>query len=667
MKKWIRLMTVCTLVLTLFLFTGCEQIENLFGEKPTETTPEATTPEATTPEATTPEDVTDPGDVTPPAPADPDQPAGSVLVDSIGGKSAAEAMQAFAENFASAESFDWSVLMESVEDGEVISQYVSVKLYNGEVAASIQMQGTVMEVYYVDGVLYINQDGQKMKLPLENPEDFLGEGWLDGLVNTLPDFSEDAEMELEDVKIYLLDGIYYFTVHEVDEETGEEATVCYQFNEAGELMKAEGTSESKRMILTMNSYGKPVEITPPANEDAYSPMGNAAIPEGAVAVDTVNGMNATQLFEKFVADYSASKAFDIKVSIQQTVEGETMTMSMAVMLNEDAVYYGMAMDGEIVKVWVIDGICYVNTGDQKIKQEGLTVDEIIGEGSLQNTISSLVSEIPEGYYDQLAEAQLYYYEGVYFYTVVMVQPGMGIVTEIVMFDAEGNVVRVSDRSNGMSVDTTVNAYGNKTVTITPPADADQYIDAPETETPETPDASELPQTEDEIYAFYTDACTTLQSATHYVLSLFIDGEQMADYNIAGSDKYITVVSNGTAISQWLIDNVGYASTNYQDPTQTEITDTFLETFARFEAMFPIDVLAKAELQNLRCSYNADYDEIVVEFEYTDEEGYLAQYTYAIPRSGGYADITITEMVNGTEDSSYNFFFVIVPDLEITLP
>ena len=34
-------------------------------------------------------------------------------------------------------------------------------------------------------------------------------------------------------------------------------------------------------------------------------------------------------------------------------------------------------------------------------------------------------------------------------------------------DAEGNVVRISDRSNGMSVDTTLNAYGNKTVTITP--------------------------------------------------------------------------------------------------------------------------------------------------------------------------------------------------------
>ena len=91
MKKWIKLMTICTLVLSLFLFTGCDQISNLIEKiNPAETTPQETTPEVTTPETTTPEDVTDPGDVTPPAPVDPDQPAGSVLVDSICGKSAVD-------------------------------------------------------------------------------------------------------------------------------------------------------------------------------------------------------------------------------------------------------------------------------------------------------------------------------------------------------------------------------------------------------------------------------------------------------------------------------------------------------------------------------------------------------------------------------------------------
>ena len=661
MKKWIRLMTVCTLVLTLFLFTGCEQIENLFGEKPAETTPEATTPEATTPEATTPEDVTDPGDVTPPAPADPDQPAGSVLVDSIGGKSAAEAMQAFAENFASAESFDWSVLMESVEDGEVISQYVSIKLYNGEVAASIQMQGTVMEVYYVDGVLYINQGGQKMKLPLENPEDFLGEGWLDGLVNMAPDFSEDAEMELEDVKIYLLDGIYYFTVHEVDEETGEEATVCCQFNEAGELMKAEGTSESKRMILTMNSYGKPVTITPPANEDAYSPMGNAAIPEGAVAVDTVNGMNATQLFEKFVADYSASTAYDIIIKMKQTSGDETVPMSIAVKLTQDAVYYGMSMDFNTQSIWVVDGTAYMFTNGEKIKQTGVSIEDVFEDGTFEALIGSVVAEIPEGYYDQLAEAQLYYYEGVYFYTVVMVQPGMGIVTEIVMFDAEGNVVRVSDRSNGMSVDTTLNAYGNKTVTITPPADADQYVEAGT-----APEAPILPETEDEIYALYTDVCESLQSNPHYTMNLYVDDEQEVVYKVAYDNRYVATLDNGTIYEQWLIDNEGYFAANYQIPTKTTVGESFLSTFNACEALLPVVALDQAELRDLRCSYNSEDDEIVIEFAHFAEDGAITQYQYTIASDGSYACVTVTDFVNDAKSGTYDFYFVNDPDLEITL-
>lgn len=655
MKKWLKLMTVCALLLTLCLFAGCDS--ELFGQT---TTPQETTTEDAT---TTPKDTTTPEEnVNPPAPLDPDQPAGSVLVDSIGGKNAIEVMENFIDTFNSAESYDWNATMELIEDGVVTSEYMSIKIYNGEVAVIMQDDDTANEVYFVDGILYINQNGQKMRLPVENPEEMLGEGFFDGLMEMVPDFSEERELLLEDTKIYLLNGIYYITIHKVDEETDEEETYCYQFNEAGELVKADCTSNTEKSVLVINSYGKPVQITPPADADEYTSVGNAVVPEGAVAVDTVNGMNATQLFEKFIAEYAASTAYDINIKIKQTSGDETVTMSMAVKLTQDAVYYGMAMDFNTQSIWVVDGTAYMFTNGERIKQTGVSIEDVFGDGTFEALIGSVVADIPDEYYTYLAEAQLYYYDGLYFYSIAMFLPESGMTTEIVFFDETGTVVRIVDQAEGISVTSTINSYGNKPVIITPPKDADLYVEA--SEIPENPI---LPESEDEIYAFYTDACTTFQSATHYGLSLFIDGEEMANYNIAGSDKYITVVSNGTAISQWLINNVGYASINYQNPTQTEITDTFLETFARFEAMFPIDVLAKAELQKLQCSYNANYDEIVIEFEYTDEEGNLAQYTYAIPRSGGYIDITVTEIVNGTEDSSYNFFFVIVPDLEITLP
>jgi hypothetical protein len=109
----------------------------------------------------------------------------------------------------------------------------------------------------------------------------------------------------------------------------------------------------------------------------------------------------------------------------------------------------------------------------------------------------------------------------------MFQAGTDMTTEIVFFDETGTVVRVIDQTDGLSVDQTLNAYGNKPVVITPPADADQYIDAGAA--PEAPDAPELPETEDEIYELYTSICTTMQECESYTVDFWATGLYFSMY------------------------------------------------------------------------------------------------------------------------------------------
>ena len=214
------------------------------------------------------------------------------------------------------------------------------------------------EIHFVNGMLYISRDGQKMKLTIENPDDILGEGYVEGLkdmFSTFPEFSEDEATEADANHIYLLNNVYYVTIHETDEESGEEVSTTFQFNANGEFIRADGTSEKENYTFVVNSYNKPVTITPPSNAGEYVIAGNTAVPEGAVPIALLNGMNATELFEKFVQEYSSAQTFDIEMTVKQSANGATVTSTVSVKLGEDALYYSMSLDGErkvMRKRWV---------------------------------------------------------------------------------------------------------------------------------------------------------------------------------------------------------------------------------------------------------------------------------------------------------------------------
>lgn len=451
MKKTLKTTLLLCLTLTLLLsLVAC------FGtkDKENETTPAGTTPEATTPGATT------PTATTPQEDPDPDKPEGAVLVDSVGGKNAAELLEAFVTAFTTATSYDWSAEMTMTEEGFSMTQTVAMKLSGSEFALVMGMDGEAMEIYFVDDVLYMNSFGEKIQIPADSIDEILGEGALESFLYMADGFEvSDAELAAAaDAKIYRLDNKYIVTLHYTNEDTGLEETSKYYFNATGEMTEAESVSDAGYALMTVHSYNKPVEINPPADADEYAPM------EGA---------------------------------------------------------------------------------------------------------------------------------------------------------------------------------GGDTPVI-------------------------LPEDEDAIYALYADLCTTLQECEYMSVYISILETYFVTYEVAGEDKHISMIDEESTVDQYLIDNVGYVSIDYSESLEVPVDDDFLGSFAAIESLFPINAIAKKELQNLRCSYDADWEEIVIEFDYSDENNTTLQYKYALAADGSYVDVTVTELIDGVEEGTYSYYFEEDPELEIQM-
>ena len=473
-------MLLCLLMVATVAFTACLDLSKLpFVETtpaettPTETTPISTTPEETTPTATTPEETT------PAEPVDPDMPEGATLVESLNGKNARELLEQFIEDFASAKSYDCNTAMSTTVDGVKSQQFMSLKIHNGELALRLESDGIFNGVYFVDGTLYINTNGEKIKMPANSVDEVLGEGALDSLVDEIGadlEFSK-AELEaLEDANIYLHQRRYVVTVHTFNEEEERDETSTFYFNDAGELTSANCFFEGGYYMLTLTSYNKPVEINPPADANEYQVFGEPdddKIPEGALPVDSVNGMNASELLDKFLTEYSKATTFDMAVMIQQYVGTEIMTITESVKIGADGIYFLIEMDDEYVEAWAIDSTVYMNMNGQKVKLEDTNIEDIFGEGMLESIISSAIKEMPDMYYTLVESAQLYYYEDSYFFMISLEFEGV-LFKEAVFFDETGKVICIIDETEDVYMISFINSYGEP-VEVLPPEDADEYI------------------------------------------------------------------------------------------------------------------------------------------------------------------------------------------------
>ena len=201
-----------------------------------------------------------------------------------------------------------------------------------------------------------------------------------------------------------------------------------------------------------------------------------------VPFETLNGMTAKQLYEAFIEEYFSSAQFDIELTVEQT-DGDSVVLasSIATKISENAVYYSLTidglMDGKPMEVWLINDVAYVNSYGEKIKRENIgSMDEILGDGALDAVWGSFKQDLPQVYIDALEAAQLYFADGVYYYTITVPVGNMEYdsVTETVYFNESGKVVGVTGVADGYSMHSTVNSYG-KPVEVLPPTDADEYV------------------------------------------------------------------------------------------------------------------------------------------------------------------------------------------------
>ena len=600
---------------------------------------------------------------------DPDKPEGAVFVESVNGKNAADLLEQFVSDSAAAEGYDFSATRENTEDGVTTTESVCFKIYNGNLYLSMQTAEMTADIWFVDGMCYINMGGQKFRKPAESIEEIWGEDFISSFQKeALPKFSDEELENAANANIYLLDGVYIVTLHTTDDETGEDETERYYFNNTGELIRIEGLSETEHATFIFNSYNKPVEIAPPADADDYILPGNnnPNVPEGAVPVDTLNGMTCRDLLNKFLEEYPKCTTFDIEVLTQQYIDDEIINFVTAVKLGENALYFLMETDSEMMEMWVIGSTAYINVDGQKIKQENGDAEDAFDLSSFETIINSIIREMPDEYYSFVDNAQLYYYEECYFFIISMEVDGE-FFSETVIFDENGKVVSIIDETNETYVMYTINGYGEP-VEILPPEDADEYITADEI--PDDTVTPELPKTEDEIYALYVDLCTTLQNAEAYDVFCDLGEDFWMNYCLSGEDKYVWIVQGDLDMEQWLIDGKGYSAI---DGTTYEVDadEDFLSAFSMVEQLLPIHTIEKEEISNLRCTFDDTFGEIIVVFTVAGEDGAETQYQYALcdDPDYGYIEVTITEAQNGEVIEEVYFYFSSIddPEFEIILP
>ena len=331
-----------------------------------------------------------------------------------------------------------------------------------------------------------------------------------------------------------------------------------------------------------------------------------------VPFETLNGMTAKQLYEAFIEEYFSSAQFDIELTVEQT-DGDSVVLasSIATKISENAVYYSLTMDGLMdgkpMEVWLINDVAYVNSYGEKIKRENIgSMDEILGDGALDAVWGSFKQDLPQEYIDALEAAQLYFADGVYYYTITVPVGNMEYdsVTETVYFNESGKVVGVTGVADGYSMHSTVNSYG-KPVEVLPPTDADEYV-------PEfTPVDSLCGMNAAQLYQTFENE---YKNSTAYDIRYY--WKQAPGKSHTPTEKNLTVNGNnryysysGTysePIKAWLFDDVSYIdySNGWKIKCSPEdIDDIFNEEF--YNSLFPTliqdapatyyDALATAQL------------------------------------------------------------------------
>lgn len=261
MKKFLSIVLVCMMLSLSFLLIACDSGNSDPGAEENQTTDTNSETEA--------ESETEAGGSS-------HTPSRPIAVTDVNGMNGRQLLEKFSEEFCATELYDLSLTMKSKEGGVTTSMRMDMK--TNETSVYVYMlEGEVdVKVWCIDDTTYVNMSDTKYKTSGKDVDDILGEGTMDSLFGeSLADLPELYLEKAKSAQIYSHNSLYYFTITVTASEAMEMGegnqgyTETFYVDSTGAVKKIVDKFETEEVILTLNSYGKPVVITAPADAESY--------------------------------------------------------------------------------------------------------------------------------------------------------------------------------------------------------------------------------------------------------------------------------------------------------------------------------------------------------------------------------------------------------------
>ena len=364
-KKIISL--ICALLIISLLFCGCdlavnepidandndkESSESKQTEKPTEKNEENKKPEDDQNKKPEDEQNKEPEN---------EQNKEPEKVESINGKSASQIVEKFFEDYSSAKSFDMIINDCTVIDDEPYEMHMELKISGDDIYMLMSEDGFDMEIWGVDGMLYIDNDGEKLKTQADI-NDYFGEEFVEMLVGNMPtELHRIYKNKLDAAEVTFNGMSYSFTVTfsyeealEMAEDKETEEEVC-GFSETY-VVASDGTVKAilsdyengSSSSVELNSYGKSVKISAPINPDDFEEV---EIDDGGDYGEI--DPEAYELYVEACEVLASANKFCVEYSQDES--------PVASYINDGENRYIMHHRNNY-EAWVVDGRAYARTG-----------------------------------------------------------------------------------------------------------------------------------------------------------------------------------------------------------------------------------------------------------------------------------------------------------------
>lgn len=386
-----------------------------------------------------------------------------------------------------------------------------------------------------------------------------------------------------------------------------------------------------------------------------------------VAVNVLNGMTPTQLYKKFVEEYTAANSFDISITTKAILNGAPTSSSVKLKLTDYATYIIVDAVDTKMECWFFEDFSYLNLGKEKYKISNITADDIFGQDFIEFTLSSVVYDIDDSIYLQkLEHAQLYLHNNEYYCDLKFTAQeasdlGMeaAAFSERLFFNAQGKITKIVDQSNTENITILLDAY-DSAMSVDEPADKELYIE--QTIPDEDQPPMDLSGHQDPLlYAMYQEVFDAIKNARKFEMIVSTGGSTILFYTVVKNNQYTSVLKDGTYISRWLVNGEGYIGEHTGTAFSTEVTESFLSYFnsAKAQKDFVVGLQLHGNDMN-DFSVLEKYSSSEMTLSHNNTDGTVDFYEISAHYSNGkVADvyITITKTLNGRQIFSIEYDFL----------